>query len=130
MGNNTSTASSAFGEKSKKCSINDPTKPRPGYYTNGHEVYYCGKQMTLLPGEIPSSFKKLGYSYAKTNKCVFYKGVPIDGTDPATFVTIDRKQQENILLPPHQKAIITRINGVIGRDRHGIYFQGKIIIGN
>lgn len=123
MGNNVS----GSGEKLKKNSINDPTKPRPGYYSNGNEIYYSGKQMVLLPGEIPSSFKKLGYSYAKTNKRVFYKGQNIQGADPNTFETIDRKQQELQLTTPVQKDIIKKLNGVVGRDRNGIYFHGSLL---
>ena len=113
-------------EKKDKCSIKNSTNPRPGYYTNGHEVYYSGKQMVLLQGETPSSFQKLGYSYAKTNKRVFYKGQTIVGTDPVTFETLDRKQQ-TVLLSPDQKGIITRLNGVVGRDRCGIYFHGSLL---
>jgi len=123
MGN----VNSSKEKKDIKYSINNTTKPRPGYYTNGHEVYYSGKQLVFLQGETTSSFQKLGYSYAKTNKRVFYKGQTITGADPVTFITLDRKQQ-TVILPSEQQGIITRLNGVVGRDRYGIYFHGKIII--
>ena len=122
MGNVTSTK-----KKIIKYSVSNISNPRPGYYTNGHEVYYSGKQLVFLPGESPSSFLKLGYSYAKTDKRVFYKGQVITGADPVTFITIDRKQQ-SVLLPLDQQGIISRLNGVVGRDRRGIYFQGKLLI--
>ena len=53
------------------------------------------------------SFKKLKYSYAKTNSFVFYKGEIITEANSKTFNTINRKN-----IPEEFK----KLNSVIGMD--------------
>ena len=76
-------------------SVNDDSHPRAGYYQYKNTIKYHTKVITLIPGELPESFKKLKYGYAKTNKRVFYKGVPISGVNPNTFYVINRNNPEN-----------------------------------
>jgi len=79
---------------------------RPGYYKNSKGIFYDGINLNLSKRE-HSSFKKLKYSYAKTNKFVFYKGKIVEGADPKTFITINR-----INMPDEFKSF----NSVIGMD--------------
>ena len=79
---------------------------RPGYYKNNSGIYYDGLSLNLSKKE-RSSFKKLKYSYAKSMNYVFYKGQKIEGADPKTFITINRKN-----MPEEFK----KLNSVIGMD--------------
>jgi len=81
---------------------------RDGYYKNKKGVFYAGVSLKLSKKEL-SSFEKLKYSYAKTNKCVFYKGNVIEGADPTSFETINRKQ-----MPDQYKKF--KLNSAIGVD--------------
>ena len=76
-------------------SVNDDSHPRAGYYHNKNTIKYHTIPIILIPGESSDSFKKLKYGYAKTNKRVFYKGVPISGVNPNTFYVINRNNPEN-----------------------------------
>ena len=76
-------------------SVNDDSHPRAGYYHNKNIIKYHTTQIKMIPGELPESFEKLKYGYAKTNKRVFYKGVPISGVNPITFYVINRNNPEN-----------------------------------
>ena len=106
MGNN----SSSFG-KTSVYKINNETPEetkifiRPGYYKNKSGVYYNGDSLNLSKKE-RSSFKKLKYSYAKTDSFVFYKGKIIDFANPKTFITINRKNNIEF----------KNLNSVIGMD--------------
>jgi hypothetical protein len=95
--------------------INDQLNPRPGYYFNNGEVWYQGKEINKLPQE--SNFKKLGYSYMKSNDRVFYKGSPIPGAHPTTFTTVNRNKISTLT----SNFGLTKLNSVIGMD----YFNNK-----
>ena len=94
---------------------------RPGYYKNKKGVYYDGVSLNLSKKE-KLSFKKLKYSYAKTNSFVFYKGEIITEANSKTFNTINRKN-----IPEEFK----KLNSVIGMDFENntkrIYQFGKLI---
>ena len=93
-------------------------KPRPGYYVSGQGVYYNGQ---LLTSE-PSFFKKLNYGYAKNNKVVWYKGVPIKDVSPDDFETVTRNQ-----ISLHQ---LKKYNSALGRDSRGWFLKGNMILLN
>jgi hypothetical protein len=108
MGN----SSSQFGKTSvyKETVVETPENveeisTRPGYYKNKKGVFYDGVQILSKPETI--YFKKLKYSYAKTNTHVFYKGTIIPDANPKTFITINRKN-----IPDEFK----NLNSVIGMD--------------
>jgi hypothetical protein len=109
MGNSPSN----FGETKTKTktsvyleNVNPEESVRDGYYKNKKGVYYNGQSLNLYPREL-KTFKKLKYSYAKTYKHVYYKGVVIVDADPKTFVVINRKS-----MPEEFKFF----NSVIGMD--------------
>ena len=79
---------------------------RYGYYKNREKVLYDGVDLNLLKSELPT-FKKLKYSYAKTNRHVFYKGQIIPEANPKTFMVLDRK---------HMPEEYIHLNSVIGMD--------------
>lgn len=81
---------------------------RDGYYKNKKGVFYGGVSLKLSKREL-SSFEKLKYGYAKTDIHVFYKGNIIEGADPKTFETINRKQ-----MPDQYKKY--KLNSAIGVD--------------
>ena len=116
MGNS---SSSEFG-KSSVYKV-EGNSVRPGYYKNKKGVYYDGVSLNLLKKE-RLSFKKLKYSYAKTDSFVFYKGEIIHGANPKTFITINRKN-----IPEEYR----NLNSVIGMDFENntkrIYQFGKLI---
>ena len=109
MGNNTS---SEFGKTSvykvETTEGGEVIDVRDGYYKNKKGVFYKGVSLKLSKKEL-SSFEKLKYSYAKTNKYVFYKGIIIEGADPNSFETINRKQ-----MPDQYKQY--KLNSAIGID--------------
>jgi len=94
---------------------------RPGYYKNKKNVYYSGISLNLSKKE-KSSFKKLKYSYAKTNNFVYYKGEIIPEANSKTFIVLNRKN-----IPDEYK----NLNSVIGMDFENnfkrIYQFGKLI---
>jgi hypothetical protein len=108
----------------KAGSVYNDKSPRQGYYINNKGVYYGGKQIQPVPGE--TMFKKLKYSYAKTNKRVFYRGEPIVGADPITFITINRNEQKNNLIATNP--LLSKLDSVFGLDSLGgkqrIYYKG------
>jgi len=121
MGNSQSTEfgkSSVYKVEPKEGEI---VNVRPGYYKNKKGVYYDGISLNLLKKE-RLSFKKLKYSYAKTDLHVFYKGEIIPDANPKTFSTINRKN-----IPEEYK----NLNSVIGMDFENntkrIYQFGKLI---
>lgn len=119
MGNSNS---SSFG-KSKCTSVVqlEGKTVRYGYYKNNKKVRYDGISLNLSKSEV-KSFKKLKYSYAKTNKFVFYKGQIIPDAIPENFQVINRKET-----PPE----LTRFNSVLAVETENgikkIYQFGKLI---
>ena len=63
----------------------------------------------FMTTEITNHCKKLKYGYAKTSIHVFYKGNIIEGADPVSFETINRKQ-----MPDQYKKF--KLNSAIGVD--------------
>ena len=122
MGNNTSSQVKAkkFG------SINDPDNSRPGYYNNGKIIKYHTREIPLVPGEYITSFKKLRYGYAITNKRAFYKGTPMFGVNPSHFGLLNRDQVSSLNDPN-----LNKLNSVIGVESFGnkknIFYKGKKI---
>jgi len=116
MGNNTSSQP----EKEKFGSIHGGDKVRPGYYVSKKKVMYGGSEIALLPEE--TDFIKLKYGYAKTNKRVFFRGIPIHGADPKSFTTITRQEAAK-----NQ----SKLNSVLGIDYQSnqkrIYHFGTLI---
>ena len=113
MGANNSTQN--FGKTSVyKVEPKDPESQevavdvRDGYYKNKKGVFYGGISLKLSKKEL-SSFEKLKYGYAKTSIHVFYKGNIIEGADPVSFETINRKQ-----MPDQYKKF--KLNSAIGVD--------------
>ena len=99
--------SSEFGKTSVyKTEQTENGNIRDGYYKNKKGVFYDGVSLNLSKREL-SSFEKLKYGYAKTNFHVFYKGTIIEGANPKTFTTINRKN-----MPEEYK----KLNSVIGMD--------------
>ena len=121
MGNNTSVIKKKFGSIYKK--NNEPV--RPGYYKNKNNIIYQGENINLQPDE--DSFHKLKYGYAKTNKFVYYKGIPINSANPKTFNVINRKNIKSITQIPEY----IKLNSVLGVDyidnKKRIFYQGHII---
>jgi hypothetical protein len=103
----------------------DNSKPRPGYYFRKNKIVYQGKVLELLPNE--ESFQKLKYSYVKTNQRVFYKGEPIHGANPKTFISINRNNIKQF----SNKKSLEKLNSVIGMDiidnTKRFYYHGNII---
>lgn len=77
-------------------------KPRPGYYMTPSEVYYRGQPITQA---IPSSFKKLGNSWAKDTNNVYFQGQVVKGADTKTF----------------------RVENKFGKDKNNKYYRGKLV---
>ena len=76
-----------YGESPKKKDhkfggYKDASKPRPGYYVTPSRVYYRG---VVIDGALPSSFHKLGSSWAKDDKSVYFAGERVPGVDVKTF---------------------------------------------
>lgn len=78
------------------------SKPRPGYYMTPSEVYYRGE---LMSQATPSSFKKLGNSWAKDNNNVYFQGNIVKGADPKSF----------------------RVENKFGKDKNNKYYRGKLV---
>jgi hypothetical protein len=90
MGNNQSAVNEQKTNKVVKFgSISNPDNPRPGYYFNPNTktLIYKTIIIVLLPDE--TNFTKLNHGYAKTNKRVFYCGIPIESAKPENFTTIN-----------------------------------------
>ena len=124
MGNNTSSEfgkTSVYHSNNLNLSEKDLNKIRPGYYKNRKGVYYEGVSLNLTKKDL-ISFKKLKYSYAKTDTLVYYKGEIIQEANPKTFVLFNRKN-----MPEEFK----NLNSVIGMDYENnfkhIYQFGKLI---
>jgi hypothetical protein len=104
---------------------NENTEARPGYYFGKGKLIYQGTPVELLPDE--SSFQKLKYSYAKSDKRVFYKGVPIHGANPKTFVSINRPDVKKFSNKPE----LLKLNSVLGMDIENnnkrFYYRGNLI---
>jgi hypothetical protein len=112
--------SQSSDNKIKFGSVNDPENSRPGYYANGKMIKYHTEKIELLPDELVSSFKKLKYGYAITNKRVFYKGEPLKNVNPNKFEIINR---ENVSIPELKK-----LNSVIGIENgKNVYHMGKLV---
>jgi hypothetical protein len=120
MGNNNSTQN--FGSVYPK----ENEKARPGYYFNKGSKIYNGAPIELLPEE--DSFRKLKYGYAKSNKRVFFKGVPIQDTIPNTFSIVSRGDVKNIINESDQ---LVKLNSVLGMDyslnKKRLYYRGTRI---
>jgi hypothetical protein len=100
---------SSFGGKTSVYKVEgatEPMKTRDGYYKNGKGIFYEGT-MVPIPKKDLASFKKLKYGYAKTDLSVYYKGNPIPGANPKSFITINRKN-----MPDEYK----KLNSVVGVD--------------
>jgi hypothetical protein len=112
---------SQFGETKTSVYKVDGQPVRHGYYKNKKDIFYNGFSLKLLKPE-RSSFKKLKYSYAKTNNFVFYQGEIIPDANSKTFIVINRKN-----MPEEYK----NLNSVIGMDFENnnkrIYQFGKLI---
>lgn len=116
---------SQFGENKTSVSVSvykiEGQPVRHGYYKNKKGIFYDGMSLNLLKPE-RSSFKKLKYSYAKTNNLVFYKGQIIPDANSKTFIVINRKN-----MPEEYK----NLNSVIGMDFENstkrIYQFGRLI---
>jgi hypothetical protein len=74
--------------------------PRPGYYKTPSEVYYRGE---LIQNATPSTFRKLGNSWAKDNQYVYFQGKIINNADHKTFQVINK----------------------IAKDKSGEWYRGK-----
>jgi len=109
-------------QQSNSTSINSN---RPGYYFSKSKVIYKGTQIPFLQDE--SSFRKLGYGYAKSNIRVFYKGVPIPLANPNTFTTINR----NNVKKEFNDYSLLKLNSVLGMDylneTKRVYYKGELI---
>ena len=96
-------------------------KVRDGYYKNKKNIFYKGINLNLNASQ-RKTFKKLKYSYAKTNNLVFYKGEIIPEANPQTFIVINRKNM------PEE---FENLNSVIGMDFEKnlkrVYQFGKLI---
>ena len=105
-------------------SASDSNNPRPGYYKNTSEVRYGGD--VIVSGNEVKSFVKLKHSYAKTDKQVFYKGIPIlsPTLDIPTFEVFNREQIKSITTNPY----IINKNSVIGKDKNNYYYRGKVLV--
>jgi len=116
MGNSSSKEKESFGSINHK----EGGKHRPGYYISKKKLIYDCKEIPLLPGE--NYFKKLKYSYLKTNLRVFYKGKQILA-DPNTFQVLNRNQITDTDLK--------KLDSVIGTDTVNgtkkYYYKGKYI---
>ena len=97
---------------------------RPGYYFSKSKVIYKGSPIPFLQDE--SSFKKLGYGYAKSNLRVFYKGIPILLANANTFTTINRNNVKKEFGNKYLK-----LNSVLGMDylneHKRVFYKGKLI---
>ena len=106
-------------------SVNDELHPRAGYYHNGNIIKYHTVPIVLIPGELPNTFIKLKYGYAKTNKRVFYKGAGILNANSATFSVINR---DNVKVLNDNNLI--KLNSVLGMDYYNnkrrIYYKGVL----
>lgn len=115
---NTNSNSKNFG------SVYDSQTPRPGYYINNKKVFYKSQPMDITIDEV-LSFKKLGYSYAKSNKRVFFKGKVIPGVASSNFFVINRKNTTSILsnyTTPEVVKQLLKLNKVLAID----FIQKKI----
>ena len=120
MGNQNSTN---FGKSNSTSVVKVEGKTvRYGYYKNKKKVFYDGISLNILKSEV-RSFKKLKYSYAKTNNVVFYKGEIIPDAIPENFQVINRKE-----LPPE----LVHFNSVLAVETENgikkIYQFGKLIV--
>lgn len=77
-------------------------KPRPGYYITPSEIYYRGEPILEA---IPSSFTKLGNSWAKDKENVYFQGNVVYEADPKTF----------------------RVENKFGKDKNNRYYRGKVV---
>ena len=126
MGNSNSTSNATFG------SVYSKSSPRPGYYINNKKVYYQSQPMESLSIDEVLSFKKLGYSYAKSNKRVFFKGKVIPGVNGANFFVINRKNTTSILSNYLNNELVqklSKLNKVLAIDfvQKKIYSDGVVI---
>ena len=117
--------------------INNTVNPRAGYYSNKNSIIYKANEIILLPDENIKEFVKLKYSYAKTNKRVFYKGRPIDNANPELFSVINRDSVK--LLKNMDSRIDTtpliKLNSILGIEysypnKTKIYYKGKLVNNN
>jgi hypothetical protein len=101
------------------------SQARPGYYFSKGKVIYQGTSIEPLPNE--DTFQKLKYSYAKSNQRVFYKGNPIHGANPKTFVSINRPDVKKFSNKPE----LEKLNSVLGMDIENntkrFYYRGKVV---
>jgi hypothetical protein len=104
-------------------------KVRPGYYFSTGKIIYKGQQLEILPGE--HNFQKLKYGYLKSNRRVFYKGIPIPFANPATFNVITRNNVSTLSKLPQRNQEFERLNTVLGMDFIGntkrIYLRETVI---
>lgn len=77
-------------------------KPRPGYYITPSDIYYRGE---TIKQAIPSSFQKLGNSWAKDAENVYFQGKVVANADSRTF----------------------RLDNKFGKDKNGTYYRGKMV---
>jgi hypothetical protein len=127
MGNNTSVPEP---EKVKFGTVyGTDGKTRPGYYLGNGKVIYKGQEIPTTPGE--TDFQKLKFGYLKSNKHVYYNGKIIPGANPATFLTIERKNAKTLSKLPEKNKEFEKLNSVLGMDYVGnkkrIYFGDHVI---
>jgi hypothetical protein len=67
------------------------SNPRPGYYKTPSDVYYRGE---VISNATPSTFKKLGYSWAKDHQFVYFQGSVVDGADTKTFIVNNKEVKD------------------------------------
>jgi hypothetical protein len=119
MGNSQSTKFGSVHKPGKDC--------RPGYYVNSTGVYYGG----ILITNNTLNFQKLKYGYLKSDKRVFYQGVPLLSANPSTFSVTTRNNVKGLSKFPEKNQELAKLNSVLAIDYIGnkkrIYYKDHII---
>ena len=100
MGNSFGVEQEKNNKKHKFGGYKNVSNPRPGYYKTPSEVYYRGEAMR---GVSPSTFEKLGNSWARDHQHVYFKGEMVHGADQKTFKVINK----------------------LAKDKNGEWYRGK-----
>lgn len=87
-------------QKHKFGGYKNAENPRPGYYKTPSEVYYRGE---IINNATPSTFKKLGNSWAKDHQHVYFQGKIVTGADNKTF----------------------QVENKMAKDKSGQWYRGK-----
>jgi len=126
MGNNNSTTTEGI----KFGSIDSTNgKVRPGYYFGNNKLIYQGNQIKVMENE--KNFQKLKYGYLKSDKRVFYQGVPLLSANPSTFSVTTRNNVKGLSKFPEKNQELAKLNSVLAIDYIGnkkrIYYKDHII---